>query len=120
MDDDVRFYGTLVSPAGLEAVARLAEGGPVPVHVWRSGYDGTGRLRSGEGPVHLDMDSGQGPEYLFSGTVEGRLEDAGRLLGALSAALAGGGVVHRIEIESGRGSAYLHHRWPPASARPEL
>ena len=36
MDEDIRFHGTLVSPEGLETVAWLAEGGPVPVHAWIS------------------------------------------------------------------------------------
>ncbi|HEX2204516.1 MAG TPA: hypothetical protein VHG91_14490 [Longimicrobium sp.] len=120
MDGDVRFYGSLVSPEGLEPVARWAERGPVPVHVWTSGFDGTARLRSGDGPVHLDMDSGQGPRYLFSGTVDSGAEEARRLLGAFSAALARGGVVHRIEAEADGGRlGYFHHRWPEGAAAPD-
>ena len=120
MEEDVRFFGILVSPEGLEPVARLAEGGPVPVHVRISGFDGTARLRSGDGPVHLDMDSGQGPEYVFSGTVDGGAEEARRLLGAFSAALARGGIAHRIEIEAAWGHvSHVHHRWPEDTAEPE-
>lgn len=122
VDDDVRFFGTLIAPEGLDRVAELARGTSWPVYVWISGFDGTPLLRTDSDAVALDMDSGQGPEYFFEGTVEGSADDGRRLLGELSDALARGGVVHWIAIRCGderRPAGYLHHRWPEDAARPE-
>ena len=110
------FCGALVSPAGLEPVARALAECSWPVEPWRSGHDGTLRLRSRARDVELDMDSGQGPSFLFSGTVEGGAETAMRLLGDFSSGLAANGIVHRVELYPSADSpdllGYLHHGWP--------
>ena len=122
MTEETYFCGTLVSPAGLEPVARMLAGCSWPVEAWRSGHDGTLRLRSRAREVELDMDSGQGPSFVFSGTVEGDAGRALRLLGDFSARLAAGGVVHRVELYPSAGSpemlGYLHHGWPRGDAGP--
>ena len=115
--DELWFSGEVVAPDGLAHLEGPLARCSCAVRVWRSGYDGSYVLRSdGPGPVSLHMDAGQGTTKVFSGPID-EVDRAAALglLGELSAALAEGGVRHRIELYStpdGPQIGYLHHGWP--------
>ena len=121
-DPDLYYCGELIAPDGLKPVARLLSACPWTVELRRSGYDGTLYLYARDSQIELEMDSGQGPTYLFSGVVCGG-ERSAQLLQRFSECLARGCIVHRVEVnqETGAGdlSGYYHHGWPEGAAEPD-
>jgi len=119
--EEHHYCGTIHAPLGLTTVAKSLEGCTWPVEKRRSGYDGTFFLSSRNDRIDLEMDSGQGPRYLFSGGVDGPEDLARKLLGEFSRLLSAGGVVHRIELyraDAGDMIAYWHYNWPEGQADP--
>ena len=115
--DELWFCGEVSAPQGLGALAPRLARLSWPAQVWRSEFDGSEVLRAWQGPVHLDMDAGQGAGGLFSGTVDADRDTALRLLTELSDALTETGMRHRIELYAavdGPLLDYLHHDWPQA------
>jgi hypothetical protein len=118
----IYYCGEFVAPDGLEPVAQMLADCSWRVKLIRSGFDGTLYLREDDDRIDLQMVSGQGPEYMFSGIVSGDLAAANDLLTSFSTCLAIGQVVHRIEVYSEVVSepmlAYFHYGWPQSRSVP--
>lgn len=115
MPDEHRYFGSIFAPLGLKAAAEILAPCSWRVRKCKSGYDGTYYLESRDDRIDLEMDSGQGPLYVFSGGMVGSQELAQNLLSEFSQLLAGGSVVHRVELYRGGGNdlvAYWHYCWP--------
>lgn len=122
MKQEFLFSGEIISDEGVESIARALAGCSWPIHVRKSGYDGTLYLTTTRvEEVHLDMDSGQSREFLFSGDLEASLERTLELLGDFSQRLALHGFTHRVELSSGADDmvSYFHHNWCQGQARPK-
>lgn len=114
--EECRYYGELISEAGLAPVAAALRGCSWPIELRRSGYDGTFYLHEpfGVRGVDIQMDSGQSKRYLFSGGVDGSSELALELLGDFSRCLSEAQIVHRVEVDGPAQETigYFHFGWP--------
>lgn len=117
---DLHFEGELISPRGLDILARIFKECSWRIEVRWIEADGTRYIESYDPRVELEMEPSQGPRYAFFGsthkTAKSDTDLARRLLGELSKCLAEGDIVHRIQLQrTGRTDVFLdyfHHRWP--------
>jgi hypothetical protein len=121
MKQEFLFYGEVISGAGIEPLAQALSTCSWPIHVKKSGCNGTLYLQT-TGPDEIDirMDSGQSREFVFSGDGEATLERAVELIGDFSQKLTAASFLHRVELYNLADElvGYFHHRWPQDQARP--
>ena len=98
MDSSFPFHGDLEAPDGLLPLTEHLASCPWPIHVKRSGYDGTLYLRARHDDVELEMDSGQQRAFHFSGAVDGTREHALQRMTEFSDCLKRAGIVHCVEL----------------------
>lgn len=115
MSQEFLYYGEFISDGGIEAVAHALADCSWRIELRRSGYDGTLYLMTPHSQkIDLEMDSGQSHCFLFSGGVDGTMEQALTLLGDFSRCLTAGNYTHRVEVYDDVEElvGYFHHRWP--------
>ena len=98
MDSSFPFHGDLEAPDGLLPLREHLASCPWPIHVTRSGYDGTLYLKARYEDIELQMDSGQQRSFHFSGAVDGTREHAFQRMSEFSDCLKRAGIVHCIEL----------------------
>lgn len=112
---DAVMSGTVMTDLPRHALAEALRRAGIPAQVRQSSHyaDGEYVRAGGESGVYCSLERASPSEYLVRGDAEGveALETYAR---ALSAALAGLGVRHRLELydEEGALAAYVHHQWP--------
>ncbi len=117
---DLHFEGELISPRGLDVLARLFKQCSWRIEVGWFEPNGTRYIASHDPRIELEMEPSKGPRYAFFGspweTGKPGVGMARRLLGELSQRLAQGDIVHRITLyRTGLEDVlldYFHHRWP--------
>ena len=94
-------YGTITAPQGLEAVLRAVQqvvsGGRAYIN--RSQFNGAETLHLRSESIDFESDHlGDGVQHLFSGGVDGSLEEVIGFVRALSESLSRSGIEHSFEI----------------------
>ena len=124
MTQEYRFYGEVISEAGLGPVSGALTHCSWKICLCISGYDGTHYLKTPRAPgeqreIELEMDSGQSRRFLFGGAIQGTTERAFSLLKDFSQCLTAGGFAHRVELyDDTTEIGYFQHQWPHGQHEP--